>query len=236
ECKHKEQLYYEGIQFPVLIKDISKIERSNAIRLNVYVIYCTHKKHNKESHYVWIKDFNTLMNTQSRSHNPQFFCFIFANTASSTSQKKEYSKLIQIYKWCAKDEKLSTPGKNELRFENYHNQLMAPFVIFADFVAIVEPANKQSGNLTTAYQNHIACGYGCKISLYLFSKPVKVYRGLNSIYRFIQNIKPHLVIFLKRSTNNQTMGVTSTDQLQITVMPQGYTEYMRTMFVIDRID
>ncbi|WAR05732.1 hypothetical protein MAR_021101 [Mya arenaria] len=51
---------------------------------------------------------------------------------------------------------------NKLRFENYHKQLIAPFVIFGDFDAIVKPAYTPSGKSTTAYQNHTACGYGYK--------------------------------------------------------------------------
>ena len=45
---------------------------------------------------------------------------------------------------------------------NYHKQLMAPFVIYADFECITVPI-KEHGKQTVAYQEHKACGYGYKI-------------------------------------------------------------------------
>ena len=46
---------------------------------------------------------------------------------------------------------------------NYHKQLMAPFVIYADFECITVPIKEEHGKQTVAYQEHKACGYGYKI-------------------------------------------------------------------------
>ena len=77
---------YDRIDFPVKIKDIPKIENLNDdIRSNVYGVtkdqtvyplYISNKicdktcnllliENGDENHYVWIKDFNKLMNSQS---------------------------------------------------------------------------------------------------------------------------------------------------------------------------
>ena len=82
--------------FPVKIKDISKIENLNDdIRFNVYGVtkdqtvyplYTSNKicdktcnllliKNGNETHYVWIKDFNKLMNTQSKDDYKLLFCY-----------------------------------------------------------------------------------------------------------------------------------------------------------------
>ena len=55
------------------------------------------------------------------------------------------------------------PKKGQhVNFRNYHKQIPAPFVIYADFEAITEkvhgclPNNEKS--YTEAYQKHIDCG------------------------------------------------------------------------------
>lgn len=81
--------------------------------------------------------------------------------------------------------------KNILKFKNYHKQLKAPFVIYADFESIVKPINERFGESTRAYQHHKACGYGLNLVCTYdnnFSKPVQMYRGEDSIYKFIEQM------------------------------------------------
>ena len=55
----------------------------------------------------------------------------------------------------------------------------------------LKPTNEKSGNSTVAYQNHVACGYGYKVVCTYddkYSKEVQVYRGLNPIHFFLQNM------------------------------------------------
>ena len=60
-------------------------------------------------------------------------------------------------------------GENILRFNNFHKQLPVPFVIYADFEAIMkkvqgckqsEEMDKEKKSYTEAYQTHEDCGYG----------------------------------------------------------------------------
>ena len=56
------------------------------------------------------------------------------------------------------------PCKNKnIFFMNCHKQLMAPFVIYADFECITVPINEKHRNNTEALQEHKACVYGYKI-------------------------------------------------------------------------
>ena len=74
---------------------------------------------------------------------------------------------------------------------NYHKQLMAPFVIYADFECITVPINEKHGNNTEAYQVHKACGYGYKIVCQYddkYSKPTKVYKGPAAVYKLIESL------------------------------------------------
>ena len=92
--KYKEyidKVKYDKINFHLTLKDISKIENMNDIKFNVfgvddkqsiYPLYISNKICDKtcnllliENHYVWIKDFNKLMNTQSKDSHKLFFCY-----------------------------------------------------------------------------------------------------------------------------------------------------------------
>ena len=84
------------------------------------------------------------------------------------------------------------PCKNKNTFfMNYHKQLMAPFVIYADFECITVPIKEEHGKQTVAYQEHKACGYGYKIVCQYddkYSKPYKGYTGPDAVYKFIENV------------------------------------------------
>ena len=72
-------------------------------------------------------------------------------------------------------------------FLTYHKQLIAAFVIYADFECITEPIKEE----TVAYQEHKACGFGYKIVYQYddkYSKPHKGYRGENAVYKLIENL------------------------------------------------
>ena len=86
-AKLLQQLSYDGINFPVTVKQYSKIEKENNIRINVFgyenkqkfPIYVSKEQFDKtlnllfitegnNKHYVLIKDFNEFMRNQTK-HN-----------------------------------------------------------------------------------------------------------------------------------------------------------------------
>ena len=90
--KMVDTLNYDGIEFPVTIKQINKIEKQNNININVfgyenkqpYTIYVSKEKfdnhmelllitENENNHYVLIKDFNRFMFNQTNNHNKKIF-------------------------------------------------------------------------------------------------------------------------------------------------------------------
>ena len=97
-----------------------------------------------ENHYVWIKDFNKLMNTQSKDGHKLFFCYYCLQHFISKEILKNHAE------GCLKingTEKLKMPYKNKnIFFRNYHKQLMAPFVVYADFECITVPVSERHGN------------------------------------------------------------------------------------------
>ena len=86
-------------------------------------------------------------------------------------------------------------GDDMIYFKNYHKDIAAPLVIYADFEATNEkvyeckPNNDKS--YTESYQKHKECGYGYKVVCCYndkYSKPVQIYRGENAIHKFMEKI------------------------------------------------
>ena len=86
-------LIYDGVEFSVQEKDFKKIEVQNNISVNVFgyenklvfPIYISDKKfkdtiylslliNDDQSHYVYIKDFNTFMFHKTKNKNKKWFC------------------------------------------------------------------------------------------------------------------------------------------------------------------
>ena len=88
-----------------------------------------------------------------------------------------------------------SPEDAKIDFKNYHKQLPAPFVIYADFEAVTEkidsclPSNEKSYMQT--YQSHQACSFGYKVVCHYdrqYSKQIVIYQGDNAIDKFIMKM------------------------------------------------
>ena len=164
------------MNFPVKLKNIPKTENMN-IKFNVfgvndkqsiYPIYISNKICDKssnllliENHYVLNKDFNKLMNTQFKDGHKLCFCYYcLQHFTSKEIHKNNAGGCLKING----TQKVNMPCKNKnIFFMNYHKQLMAPFVIYADLECITVPINEKHGNNTEEYQTHKACGFGYKL-------------------------------------------------------------------------
>ena len=113
--KYTNKVKYDGIDFPVKIKDIPKNENHNDdIRLNVYGVtkdqtiyplYNSNKicdktcnliliENGNENHYVWIKDFNKLMNSQSKDGHRLFFVIIVYNILQQFYKNNNFLSVV----------------------------------------------------------------------------------------------------------------------------------------------
>ena len=206
-----DKLNYIGIEFPVTIKQLNKIEKQNEININVfgyeekqpYPIYISKEKHedhmelllitkDETKHYVLIKDFNKFMFNQTKHKNKKHFCMHCLQCFSSESVLNDHNgNCIQVNGTQAV--KMPDKDNNILKFNNFHKQQAVPFVIYADFEAIIEkisgckPNNDKS--YTEAYQKHTDCGYGYKVVCCYddkYTKPVQIYRGEKAVYKFME--------------------------------------------------
>ena len=211
--KYIDKLNYIGIEFPVTIKQINKIEKQNEININVfgyeekqpYPIYISKEKNedhmelllitkDENKHYVLIKDFNKFMFNQTKHKNKKHFCMHCLLCFSSDRILNEHEYIcIQVNGTQAV--KMPDKDNNILKFNNFHKQQLVPFVIYADFESIIEkisgckPNNDKS--YTEAYQKHTDCGYGYKVVCCYddkYTKPVQIYRGEKAVYKFMEKM------------------------------------------------
>lgn len=201
-----EKSIFEDLEYPVSIDQIERFEKKTKISVNVfgykskvYVIYESKignyinedegEKPTYEvdllliddgpnSHYCWIKKFNSLM--RHRTGNQQHYC-----RRCIRSFKHPYS-LIKHQEKCRYDgtciRNFPKPGSTK-KFDNIHKQHRVPFVIYADFESILKKyyfrlseidentdratrieilgeVINHGGEKTTRTQYHEPCGYG----------------------------------------------------------------------------
>ena len=208
-----KKLDYSGIEFPVTIKQINKIEISNSIKVNVfgyeekqpYPIYISDEKYedhmdlllitkDENKHYVLIKDFNKFMYRQTKHKERKHFCMHCLQCFSSEIVLNNHKENCIVVNG---KQAINMPkkGENILKYTNHHKQQAIPFVIYADFEAITEKVQRCQPNndksYTEAYQKHKDCGYGYKVVCHYddkYSKPLQIYRGENAVYKFMEKM------------------------------------------------
>ena len=150
------KLNYTGIEFPVTIKQLNKIEKQNEININVfgyeekqpYPIYISKEQYedhmelllitkDENKHYVLIKEFNKFMYNQTKHHDRKHFCMHCLQCFSSERVLNDHNgNCIQVNGTQAV--KMPPKDNNILKFNNFHKQQAVPFVIYADLEAITE--------------------------------------------------------------------------------------------------
>ena len=208
-----ENLDNKNIEFPVTVKQYNKIEKQNSININVFgyeekqpfPIYISKEKftdhvelllitEGENKHYVLIKDFNKFMFNQTKHEHRKHFCMYCLQCFSREDVLTEHKNNC-ISKNGEQAIKMPEKDNNILKFNNFHKQQAAPFIIYSDFEAITEKVYgcKQNNNksYTETYQSHKDCGYGYKVVCCYddkYTKPVQIYRGENAVYKFMENM------------------------------------------------
>ena len=159
--------------------------RKNEKVLNLLLISKGAKRH-----YVLIKDFNRMMYNKTKHQERKHFCMhclqCFITEEILTKQKSNCMIINEEQAIRMRQE------GSMVQFENYHKQMPVPFVIYADFEAITEKASgcqpDGAKSYSDKYKKHTGCSYGYKVVCCYddkYSKPVRIYRGENSISYFM---------------------------------------------------
>ena len=198
------ELNYDGIDFPLSQKHYNKVEKQNNIRINVFgyekgqpfPIHISKETfedqmnlllitEDEKKHYVLIKDFNTFMFNQTKHKEKKHFCLQCFSSERILANHVNNCLTING----AQAINMPKQGENILKFNNFHKQLPVPFVIYADFEAIMKKVQgcrqseevedeKNKRSYMEAYQTHEDCGYGYKVVCCYrerYSKPIQTY-------------------------------------------------------------
>ena len=209
--EYVKNLDYSGIEFPVTTKQYNKIEKQNEININVfgyenkqpYPIFVSKEKYedhiellliteNENKHYILIKDFNRFMFNQTKHEQKKYFCMSCLQCFGSERILNTHkNNCIQVNG--AQAVKMPDKNNNILKFNNFHKQQPVPFVIYADFEAIIEKISgcqpKDNDSYTESYQKHTDCGYGYKLVCCYddkYSKDTRIYKGEKAVYKFLE--------------------------------------------------
>ena len=173
----------------VIVHRISTKE-PNVSRINLMLI-----ESGVIQHYCWVKRESALLFDKA-INNKTFYCMICLTRFTRAHL------LVDHKKYCNgvndRPTKIDMPeeGENILAFQNYHKQMKAPYVIYADFEALVKKMpgcerdpDKKYKSYTEKTEWHEACGYS-----YIVVRSdgevtgSKVYRGEEAVKSFLENV------------------------------------------------
>jgi len=228
-------LDFTGIDAPTPLSQIDKVEKQNNLAINVFgwekgvIVHRISKQPENivrtnmmliekagKFHYTWIKNLNRLLYDQSKHKNSKHFCERCLHGFSRENLLQSHKPECQGIGQTAVRVEMPKVG-DKLSFQNYHKQLPAPYIIYADFEALTTKIEGPNLNPTMSNtqqtQLHEACSY-CYVVVRCdghTEAPVE-YRGPKAVEHFltaIQNEETKIEAALK---NPKPMIMTQDDR------------------------
>ncbi|XP_071124236.1 uncharacterized protein [Mytilus edulis] len=212
--EYKNKINMKGIEYPVSIKDIPKVEKQNKLSINVFaledqtnkqslhpvyisnvesenVIDLLYIESNENTHYCLIKDLNSFMCDKNR--NKSFIC----RNCLQGFQREE--TLIKHKTICYDNEHCKTimpkPGKNILEFNNHHFKNKLPFVIYCDFEAYNIPMQSCTPDPNKSYIKPISKQEINSYGMYVHSDYPEIYKpqyfsyvGDDAVEKYVEKV------------------------------------------------
>ena len=207
---------YGGIDFPTPVKQINKLEAQNGnLAINVFGwennTVIVHRISRKEpvvprinlmliesgeiQHNCFVKRESALLFDKA-INNKTFYCMMCLTRFRRAHLLEDHKKYCNGVNGRPTRIEMPEEGKNILSFQNYHKQMKAPYVIYADFEALVKKIHgcergpdSKNKSYTDKAEWHEACRYS-----YIVVKSdgevtgSKVYRGENVVRTFLSDI------------------------------------------------
>ena len=215
-----DRINYDNIDFPTPLKQIDNLEKQNQnLAINVFgwekETVIVHRISRKEKsvkrinlmliesggrqHYCWVKRVSALLFDKA-INNKTFYCMLCLSRFTKAHVLVEHEKHCNGVNGRPTRIDMPEEGNNNLTFKNYHKQMKAPYVIYADFEAVVRKfkgcerdPNYINKNKTKCYtektEHHEACGYSFVVvrSDGQVTGPI-VYRGENAVKSFLERL------------------------------------------------
>ena len=170
-------LDYTNIIFPIKEKQYLFIEKRFNMNINIFKhdkgvipFYISRLNNNQilnlllienedNTHYVFIKDFNSLIYSKTKHKARKYFCM---NCLQNFSTQEVLNKHKET---CLFLNDNITPlfEKGIIKFNNYDKQLPIPFKVYADVECYNKKLNIEKGKSTKLYSKHIPNSIGAKL-------------------------------------------------------------------------
>ena len=167
-------------------------------------------------HYTWIKNLNRLLYDQSKHKERKHFCERCLHGYSREDLLEAHRPECKGIGQTAVRVEMPEEGKNKLTFQNYHKQLSAPYIIYADFEAlttkiqgvVLDPTKSN----TQKTQYHETCSY-CYIVVRCDgqTEPPMEYRGPNAAEHFLKALQAEEQKIKKVLSSPKAMNMTRED-------------------------
>ena len=233
--RYREELNWQGIQFPVSREGIKKFERQNPT-ISVSVIgyerekqgeegdispyYIPDKKRQKhitlllwsegdKNHYAWIKNMNRFLSSQTKHRGGMYHCERCFHGFTREKLLAQHHELCQTFP--VQRTEMTDEG---VYFRNHYKSEPAPFMVFFDFEAITSKVTPAATSKTEVLQEHIACGYAWTLISRDPEIPSKVwyYRGEDAVERFLQDMVELEEELAPQLTANKPMVLTAEEK------------------------
>ena len=189
---HVDKINMGGAEFPVKIKDITKIEKLNNISISVFQWYQENEwdecivplrhgcgdgtqidllyiEDDETAHYMLIKNFNGFMRLRTKHHNTMYFCRKCLHGFVKKEKQEEHSYLCNQ----GINQFVMLPSSGAISFKATFKQDRKLFALYFDFECLTIPYSTcyedQSKSSTTKYQKHVPCSF-CIVTTSAFSQ------------------------------------------------------------------
>ena len=159
----------------IIVDRVTKIQKPSC-HINLLLI-----ENDDENHYVLIKDYSRLMNSQTNKNEAKKFYCRFCQRGFQQERLLTAHEL----KGCMTHEVQQTKmpeEKEKMKFSKYYKQLRCPYVIYGDFECLTTPSNE---GMKGVYQNHKPCGFMLNVVNSITNETTPyLYRGEDCMEKF----------------------------------------------------
>ena len=230
-------LNFKGIEFPVDLRALSKIEKMNNLRINCFgyddslktgIFPCYISKSETESvinilliqndlgnsHYVLIQDFNCLMRNRTNFSTGMLYCLRCLCSFTTQRLLTEHAKICANFEIAV----TSMPPKGSvMKFDRFKALINYNVVIYCDFESILKPITGPANNeqKTVIENEHIACAWAYKVvcnSRPELTKPIKFYSGHDCEMKLMENLNCEYDIVEEHLSRTSNIKMTEEDE------------------------